>query len=91
LKTFNEVHEKPTVPQHWKIGWSLKALKVAYNSLPKSIKNKFGSQAKFLAVVEAFEHFTGDIQAKIIKELTAQGFSKTQATIVAKTITFLAF
>lgn len=74
-----------------KIGLSLKALKAAYKSLPESVQKKFGTQAKFLSVVAAFEHFTGDIEAQIIKDLRAQGFSKTQATIVAKTLTFLAF
>ncbi|KSU48291.1 hypothetical protein AS033_11750 [Exiguobacterium indicum] len=74
-----------------KIGLSLKALKAAYKSLPKAVQEKFGTQTKFLSVVAAFEHFTGDIEAQIIKDLRAQGFSKTQATIVAKTLTFLAF
>ena len=72
-----------------KIGITKKVVKQAWNSLPTKVKKKIGTQSKFYAALKALDHFTGDVEDEIYKQMKGLGLSDNYAWIATKAITLI--
>ncbi|WP_228463058.1 hypothetical protein [Staphylococcus epidermidis] len=72
-----------------KVGITKKVVKQACNSLPTKVKKKIGTQSKFYAAVKAVDHFTGDVEDEIYKQMKGLGLSDNYAWIATKAITLI--
>lgn len=72
-----------------KIGITKKVVKQAWNSLPTKVKKKIGTQSKFYAALKAVDHFTGDVEDEIYKQMKGLGLSDNYAWIATKAITLI--
>ncbi|WP_462406719.1 hypothetical protein [Gracilibacillus sp. Marseille-QA3620] len=87
----NQIVSDSQFVTYGKLSWAAKALRAGYKSLPKSVRDKIGSQALFLGAVGVLDHYTGTLEDGLTQGFRNMGLSKTKARFLAKTVLLFTF
>ena len=72
-----------------KLSWAVKAIKAAWDKLPKKVKVLLGIEG-FAKLLDFIDHFTGAVEDAVYQGLLYLGFNKTVAWWITKIITAIA-